>query len=493
MKKAQKIIIYSLGGIVALGAIAAAAYLATPTPTSHYVTVPVNQMNIVETVTGTGQVQPDQEAVLAFDGNGGTIATVNVQAGNNVKQGQILGTLRSDILNANLEAAQAGLQSVEGGAKPADIALYSQKTTDAQTTLDSTIHDAYLKTTDAVQNQIDTLFNNPGSANPTINVYTQTQAQAASINNEYVNVLGFLAAWTNNTTSTTSASTTLSATKVFLTDLAAIATNLNTVSSGLTQAQINADRTAVNTAATEVNGAISEYTNALAGYQEATATLAVEQSGGTLSTIAAQQAAVDAIQAQINHTVITAPFDGIITDSEPKVGEVFAAGTPAFTIISTGVYKVEVYVSETDVAKLAVGDAAHITLDAYGSGTVFPAIVTQIDPAETVTNGVNSYKITLHFTQTDPRIISGMTANVSIDAGYASQVVAVPSSALVTQSSATYVELQNANGSFTKTKVQTGITGINASSTSDTGTYVEVKSGLSASDTIASFGNSARQ
>jgi len=487
-KNTTAIILYSIGGIVALGAIVAAAYLATPTPTGHYVSTTVQSMNITEVVTGTGTVQPDQEATLAFDGNGGTIATVDVLAGDKVKQGQTLGTLRSDILQASLESAQANVNSLEVGASAPSIAVYAQKTNDAQTALTSAIHDSYLKTVDAVNNQISTLFNNPGSANPTINVYTQTQAIAASINNEYISVIGDLANWTPS-----NASTTLAAAKLFMNDLAAITTQLNSGNSGLGQTQINTDRSTVNGAASEVNAAISEYTAALSAYSEATASLNLEQSSSTPDTLAIAQAQVATIQAEINHTIITAPFDGIITDSEPKVGEVFAAGTPAFTIMSDGVYKVQVYVSETDVAKLTVGDSANITLDAYGSRDIFPATVTAIDPAETVINGVNSYKVTLHFTQTDPRIISGMTANVNISAGSATDVLAVPSSAIITQGYKTYLLVQNANGTFTQREVHTGITGENASSTTDTGTYTEIQSGLSATDTVASFGTATGQ
>jgi RND family efflux transporter MFP subunit len=521
MKKTQKIIIYIILGIIVLGIIGGVAYLATPTPVSHYATATVSPMNITEVVTGTGQVQPDEESVLAFDGNGGTIATVNVQDGDSVKQGEVLGTLESDILNASLQSAQAGvaaaqaqLNSLEVGAAPADVAVYTQKTSDAETALSSALHDSYLKTQDAVENQINSLFNNPGSANPTIAVYTANQATAASIDNEYISVIGNLATWqsdinsdassptiTVSTQTESDASTTLASAKTFMADLAAVTAQLNTNNSGLTQTQINTDRTTVNTAASEVTAAISEYTSALSAYADATASLTLEQSSSTPDTLETQQAQVAAaqaqvtnIQAQIAHTVITAPFDGVITDSEPKVGEVFAAGTPAFTIMSNGVYKVEVYVSETDVAKLTVGDPAEISLDAYGSGTLFPATVTAIDPAETTdANGVSTYKVTLHFTQQDPRILSGMTANVSIDAGYAGQVIAVPSSAIVTQGADTYVLVQNSKGAFVEQLVQTGITGNNASSTSDTNTYIQIESGLSQGDVIASFGTSAGQ
>ena len=50
---------------------------------------------------------------------------------------------------------------------------------------------------------------------------------------------------------------------------------------------------------------------------------------------------------------------------------------------------------EADIAKVAIGDLASSTLDAYGSYVDFPAQVTMIDPAETVIEGVPTYKVTL--------------------------------------------------------------------------------------------------
>jgi HlyD family secretion protein len=506
MRVLHKTIIYSVGGVVALGAIATAAYFATPTVGTHYIAVPVTRMNLTEVVTGTGKVQADQEATLAFDQNGGTIAAVNVSAGDQVKKGQVLGSIKSDILEASLASAQANVTAAEAqlsslgqGASPATIALYSQKTNDAQTALSSAMHDAYLKTEDALQNKVDLLFSNAGTVNPQINIWTQNQTIATNINNRYLIAGEKLTNWKadldagNMAKAESDASDAISYIKSFLFDLGTIGANLTTSNSGLPQTVIDTDRTTINSAASETTDAASEYTSAYSAWIEANASLTLEQSSSTPDTIAAQNAAIAAaeaqvsnIQAQINHTTIVAPFDGVITDVEPKVGEVFAAGVPAFTIQSNGFFKVEVYVSETDVAKIAVGNSANITLSAYGSAVLFPATVTDIDPASTIINGVNSYKITLHFTAMDPRILSGMTANVSITAGQASNVIAVPSSAVITDNSNSFVISEAADGSFARKQVTTGIVGVNGTSTV---MYTEITSGLSDGDNIASFGN----
>ena len=55
-----------------------------------------------------------------------------------------------------------------------------------------------------------------------------------------------------------------------------------------------------------------------------------------------------------------------------------------------------------------IGDNANITLDAYDSDVVFGARVTSIEPAETIVDGVATYKTTLQFNKKDRRVRSGM-------------------------------------------------------------------------------------
>ena len=68
-----------------------------------------------------------------------------------------------------------------------------------------------------------------------------------------------------------------------------------------------------------------------------------------------------------------------------------------------------------------------MTLDAYGTGTSFPATVTTVDSAETVVNGTPSYMVTLHFTNPDGRIKDGMTGSVHLVTAEHDNVVEVPS------------------------------------------------------------------
>jgi HlyD family secretion protein len=492
-----------IGAVAVILAVVAGTVLLIPTKKISQATIEASPMDLTQIVTATGQVAGDEEADLAFD-TAGTVAAVNVDVGDSVTAGEVLGSLSSDILNANLEgdqanvvAAQAQLSELEQGNRPQAVAVSQQSVSNAGATFAATIHDAYLKVQNAINNNSDILFNNPQSPNPVINIFTTNDTVKNSIDNERLVLAEKLVAWSaisgdDYSTSTQAvAADTLNYAKQFLTDLAAITTNLSTGNSGMSQTQIAADNAAVNAAASQANTGLSEYVAAQGVYNTATASLTLESASGTPEDLETQQAKVaaalaqvDLAQSQINHTIIRAPFDGIITAVNLKVGEVAVPGSPAFSIITPGL-KVEVQIPENDISQITASDTASVTLDAYGPTTFFPAQVTEIDPAETVMNGVNSYKVTLQFVNEDPRIRSGMTANVSITTGQASQVIAVPSQAIITQTSTTagnqtFVLLRKSDGTFAEQQVQTGITGSNG--------YTAIVSGLNDGDTIASFG-----
>jgi multidrug resistance efflux pump len=72
-----------------------------------------------------------------------------------------------------------------------------------------------------------------------------------------------------------------------------------------------------------------------------------------------------------------------------------------------------VYVSQIDVTRIAKGDSAEITLDAYGAGKIFPAHVSQVDAAPSIVNGVSAYEVKFSFDSPDASIKTGMTANAT--------------------------------------------------------------------------------
>jgi len=125
-----------------------------------------------------------------------------------------------------------------------------------------------------------------------------------------------------------------------------------------------------------------------------------------------------------------------------------------------------------------------VTLDAYGSEVNFPATVSLVDPAETVIEGISTYKVTLSFDEADTRIRSGMTANISIHTAERNNVLEIPLRAVTTKESTKIVRIappQTAKANTTPQEVNI-VLGLRGSDG-----MVEVVSGLTEGEEVITF------
>lgn len=116
---------------------------------------------------------------------------------------------------------------------------------------------------------------------------------------------------------------------------------------------------------------------------------------------------------------IIAGFDGVITASNGKVGEIStnsnssSATSTSVTVEVPGLYEISVLVDQLDVVKIKEGQTAEIKFDAYSDQT-FTGKVSQVDPTPTTNQGVVSYKALILFQSEDLRLYNSMTATVAI-------------------------------------------------------------------------------
>lgn len=191
--------------------------------------------------------------------------------------------------------------------------------------------------------------------------------------------------------------------------------------------------------------------------------------------LASAEAEVARILAELSKFSLKAPFDGVITSIDAEVGEAASVQDNAVSLISDDTLEVESFVPEINIAYLEVGDTATITLDAYGEYVPFPATVVAIDPAETVRDGVSTYRVRLAFTLPDERVRSGMTANIVITTDERPAVLAVPQGIIERKDGASFVPVLE-NGKRTLRQVTTGL----VSSLGE----IEILSGLSEGETV---------
>ena len=211
--------------------------------------------------------------------------------------------------------------------------------------------------------------------------------------------------------------------------------------------------------------------------------LALKEAGSSAEAIAAQEAQVNeagarlqASQAQLSKSVLQSPIDGVVIKQDAKTGEIVLANSPLISIISGAGFEMEANVPEADTAKVKIGDGARVTLDAYGNDVIFKAKVAKIDPAETVVEGVATYKTTLAFLEDDGRVKSGMTANIDIETARRDGVIFIPRRATVKKDNRVIVFVAGAGQPPAERVVKLGLVGSDGN--------VEVQEGLSEDEQI---------
>ena len=187
------------------------------------------------------------------------------------------------------------------------------------------------------------------------------------------------------------------------------------------QAMLESARSLVISAQTNITALQAQVE--VANSQRATAQAQVKQAEASL-----KQAEVD-----LENTVIRAPVDGVVVARQIDVGQTVAASMQAPTLFSIAQdltrMQVDTNVSEADVGRVVVGQAADFTVDAY-PGQVFHGKVTSIRKAPINVQNVVTYDVVIGVANPDLKLFPGMTANVKILIDRHKDVLKIPNAAL---------------------------------------------------------------
>lgn len=520
-----------------------AIFYATRSQAQTFQNTPVIKGDITEKVILTGQVKPVQSINFSFE-KPGTIASTNVKVGDQVKSGQVLAKLTNDDAFAQVSQAQAGVELAQAALNGQNDGLMAQqaKLDDLQNgsqvadlnVSKTLVNNSKLSASDAkkalnsandvasanLNSTLDSAINSASSAITSGNITVssmipggdlassaalnsaQTALSVAQSNPNYNNVINLcdltktaladiksaLAAVTPPTDPTLQAN--------FITSQTNIDTLLSTISAK--EKMIDTQNAANDLSVASAKSAVDA---ASGSNKSAKAQLNLKIAGATADQIKAQQDLVSQagssvrmteaqlkqananlayINAQYAKTTIKSTLDGIVTQLNIDAGEYAAPGQTVVSVISNTQFQIEGNVAENDLAKVAIGNSADVTLDAYGPSQVFKAHVVALDPAQNQTATITGYKVTLTFDATDSRIKSGQTANVAIETASKTGVLTIPQNSIV-RSGVTAFVLEGTNPQTAQKKqVQIGILGGDG--------QAEVTSGLNENDQIISFG-----
>jgi HlyD family secretion protein len=493
---------------------------------SKYETAKAERGNLVQTVDATGKIESSNDLSLHFDGMG-IVENVRVKEGDAVRAGQWLTNLSLSQLNAAVAQAQASLDQKLAGATPEAIAVSEKQVESAdialkktQDTLNDTtslaeqnlsakytyalniLDDTYLKMYNAyiaAKNIQTTYF--AGYDQESLSVrsnldynierqkdYTKTAVDLAKSTKKREDIdsavfqakssLGYMlsgltavrdacdgVAYKNVVTSTEK--TSLDTHKGYI---AAAQTTISTLQSDIAILKTQNDNN-INSAQAAVDAA-----KANLELQQATYDSLVAKPRDV--DIAYYQAALDQAVASRNKAIIYAPIEGVVTKVNKKKGELITSSETMIELLSPH-YEIQVDVPETDVVKVKVNDEAEITLDALGPDVKFKGKVLTVDPASTEIQDVVYYAVKVAIEDSGNETIKpGMTADVLVSTDSRSNVLFIPSRAVLTRTETDekYVRVLLKDGKVEERTVKLGLK-------ADDG-KVEVLSGLNEGEEI---------
>jgi HlyD family secretion protein len=149
--------------------------------------------------------------------------------------------------------------------------------------------------------------------------------------------------------------------------------------------------------------------------------------------VAQRQAQLAAAKVDLARTEIRAPVDGVVIKRSVDVGQTVAASlqAPELFVIAKDLrdMQVEASIDEADVGRIALGQRATFTVDAF-PGRTFAGEVKQIRKAAQTVQNVVTYTVLITADNEAGQLMPGMTANVRIVTDRRESVLKVANAAL---------------------------------------------------------------
>jgi len=172
----------------------------------------------------------------------------------------------------------------------------------------------------------------------------------------------------------------------------------------------------------------SDFDTAQANYDQAVAQLKANQAA-----VSQAQANVNQAQVDLDHTIITAPIDGVVIARNVDVGQTVAASfqAPVLFVIANDLKHMQVNASvdEADIGRVRTDEEVTFRVDAYPDRT-FHGRVTQVRLQPTTVQNVVTYNTIISVDNDDGRLMPGMTATVSVIVRKSENALRIPAAAL---------------------------------------------------------------
>jgi HlyD family secretion protein len=211
----------------------------------------------------------------------------------------------------------------------------------------------------------------------------------------------------------------------------------------------------------------AQVTQAQASLDKLTAPATEPDLAAAQASVLQAQADADTAQHNLDQAALTAPFDGVVSAVTIQVGTSSGASSTSsssttsgagasITLIDRSKLHIDISLSETDAARVQVGQPVSLTFDALPNVTLQGTVAT-IAPAATVSQNVVTYPVQVEFDPGTAPVKVGMSATADIQIQQINNAIVVPSRAVQTSGNSKVVTVLQ-NGVPVTVQVETGVT-----------------------------------
>jgi HlyD family secretion protein len=154
---------------------------------------------------------------------------------------------------------------------------------------------------------------------------------------------------------------------------------------------------------------------------------------GAKAQVAQSQAALNQTKTNLSYARIYSPIDGVVVARQYDIGQTVAASFQAPTLftIAEDLTKMQVRadVDQSDISRVATGQSARFSVDAYPEDN-FTGAISQIRLNATQNQNVITYPVIIDVPNPDGKLKPTMTADVVIEVSKVLDVLRVPNAAL---------------------------------------------------------------
>lgn len=383
---------------------------------------------VISQVSASGNIDLAATHPVVLE-TGGIVATVAVKVGDMVRRGDVLLTLDTTALERavrraelDVESAQNQLAAVMQAASASEVAVAEAALLEAKENLADVMAGpssaeiaAARSALAAAQAAYNELVAGPSQAELT---QLAADVKTAEINVAAAQSAYNQIAWKTDAGASTEAAELQSATIALEKARAAYAqstadattSDLQSALSNIQNAQVTLDTLLNSPTAAEIATAQAQVADAQATLDDLLAGPDATELRSAQITLEQALVALEEAYAELAAATVTAPIDGVVMSIDAVVGAQLNAGAEAATLADAAQLELTVNVSELDIPRVHIGQAAQVEIDAL-PGKTFDGEVATIAPANDASSTAVVYPVKIRLQAIDGEgVLPGMSA-----------------------------------------------------------------------------------